>query len=60
MDETIYYVHWDTGTRHHIRGPFDFDGAQKFIAAIKLDYPNAICEIRRPRCAGGAAVMEMG
>lgn len=56
MDTDTYFVYWDIGTRHHISGPFDFDLAQKFIAAIKLDFPNAICEIRRPRKPAGATV----
>jgi hypothetical protein len=53
MDETIYYVHWGTYRLGGVSGPFDFDGAQKFIAAIKLDYPNAICEIRKKRQDAG-------
>lgn len=44
-----YIVHWDIGSRHYISGGLDFAGAQDLIAAIKMDYPNAIFEIRRPR-----------
>jgi hypothetical protein len=46
MNETIYYVHWDTHRLGGVSGPFDFDGAQRAIAEIKQRHQNAICEIR--------------